>query len=189
MGQVPRQLDGQGVDGVPQPLMAVVVVGERVVDGGKQRVDAAVLILHRLQQCDVVGTAGQVGPHPRPQVVVLGSVMVVQLGLEQLPTGENSASPGWVLQIGVMAAGGAAKWDRSRRNASCIANMIVRSICPALRMATGSSLAMTIPVSGAGCRWLLLASMITSRLGVSCWPAARGSIIVGICISACIHLK
>jgi hypothetical protein len=113
MGQVPRQLDGQGIDGVHQPMMAVVMVGERVVDGGKQRVNAAVLILHRLQHGDVVGTAGQVGPHPRPQIVVLGSVVVVQLRLEQLPAGENSGSPGWVLQIGVMAAGGAGQVGRS----------------------------------------------------------------------------
>jgi hypothetical protein len=87
--------------------MAMVAVGEGAVNGGRQRVDAAVLVLHRLQQGEVVGAVGQVGAHPRPQVGVLGGVVMVQLGLEQLPAGEDGGSPGRVVQVGGVAAGGA----------------------------------------------------------------------------------
>jgi hypothetical protein len=77
VAQMPMQPGGQGVDGVPQPLVAAVAVGQRALDGVKQRVDAGVLVLHGLQQGQLVGTVGQVGAHAWPQVVVLGGVVDV----------------------------------------------------------------------------------------------------------------
>src|SRR6266545_4388882 len=72
VGQVPVQPGGQGVDGVPEALVAAVAVGEGAVDRLEQRVDAGVLVLHGLQQSQLVGTVGQVGAHARPQVLILG---------------------------------------------------------------------------------------------------------------------
>src|SRR6266511_4105716 len=60
VGQVPVQPGGQGVDGVPEALVAAVAVGEGAVDRLEQRVDAGVLVLHGLQQSQLVGTVGQV---------------------------------------------------------------------------------------------------------------------------------
>src|SRR6266498_3676443 len=107
VGQVPVQPGGQGVDGVPEALVAAVAVGEGAVDRLEQRVDAGVLVLHGLQQSQLVGTVGQVGAHARPQVLILGGVVDVQLGGEQLPAGLHGGVPGWLVQLGGTAAGGA----------------------------------------------------------------------------------
>jgi hypothetical protein len=101
------QLTGQGIHGVPEALVAAVAVGQGALDGGQHRVDAGVLVLHGLQQGQLVGAVGQVGAHAGPQVVVLGGVVDVQLGLEQLPAGQHGGVAGWLVQLGGAAAGGA----------------------------------------------------------------------------------
>jgi hypothetical protein len=66
-----------------------------------------VLVLHGLQQGQVVGSVGQVGPHAGPQLGVFGAVMEVQVGREQLPAGQDGGAPGRVVQVGMAAAGDA----------------------------------------------------------------------------------
>ena len=99
--------DERFVHDADRHAVACIAVVEGAVDGGHQGVQAGVLVLHGLQQGQVVGSVGQVGPHAGPQVGVFGAVMEVQVGREQLPAGQDSGAPGRVVQVGMAAAGDA----------------------------------------------------------------------------------
>jgi hypothetical protein len=87
--QVAGERAGEGVGGVadrarvgPVPLVGA---GEGVVDGGQQRVDLLMLGLHRVERGLRVVAVWQPLAQGRPDDLVLGRVVQVQLPLEQLP--------------------------------------------------------------------------------------------------------
>jgi hypothetical protein len=85
MVKVPAQRNRQGVRELTQPPRTGFTVGQRRIDCSQQRVDRGVLRLHRVEQRRPGCVAIESGSHCWPEQVVLGGVVDLQVGLEQLP--------------------------------------------------------------------------------------------------------
>jgi hypothetical protein len=108
VAEVTGQRGDQHVDDVGQPVLPRPVVAgsriaapcERGVHGGEQRVDALVLLLHRVEHRQGVLAVRQARAQRRPDDLVLGGVVQVQFALEQLPAGGDRPPLGGVGQVG-----------------------------------------------------------------------------------------
>jgi hypothetical protein len=81
-----REVLDEGRREIPdRPGMVAIATGQRLVDGGKQRVDLGMLGLHLVEQGEVARAAGHSSLQRGPQVAVLDAVMDKELGLEVLP--------------------------------------------------------------------------------------------------------
>src|SRR5262245_16038941 len=104
MPKVGGQLGGQCVNRVTHTLVTVIAIGESRVDGGEQWVDMTMLLLHRIEHGQVVRAVGEMLAHSWPQICILCRVVVMQLRLENRPSGEHGVSFGRIIQLDGWAA-------------------------------------------------------------------------------------